>query len=252
MNRNGSKGRMERRVVLITGANRGIGFETARKLGQQGHLVLLGARHPGKGAVAARALRDEGLDAHALELDVTSERSVKGAVDYMAERFGTLDSLVNNAAVSMERGELSTPFSPMEVWRRTLETNVVAVVAVTQALLPLLRKSPAGRIVQVSSNMGSLILHADPTSAIYHCKTAAAYDASKAALNSFTIHLAYELRETSIKVNAAHPGWVKTDLGGEDAPMDLAEGAQTSVWLATLPQHGPTGGFYHLGEPVPW
>ncbi len=243
---------MERRVILITGANRGIGFETARKLGQQGHIVLLGARDPNKGAVAAQALRDEGLNAYVVELDVTSERSIEGAAGFVAERFGTLDSLVNNAAVSMERGELATQVSPMEVWRRTLETNVVAVVAVTQALLPLLRKSPAGRIVQVSSNMGSLILHADPTSAIYHCKTAAAYDASKAALNSFTIHLAYELRETPIKVNSAHPGWVKTDLGGEDAPMKLAEGAQTSVWLATLPQQGPSGGFYHLGEAIPW
>jgi NAD(P)-dependent dehydrogenase (short-subunit alcohol dehydrogenase family) len=117
--------------------------------------------------------------------------------------------------------------------------------------LPLIRKAPAGRIVNLSSILGSLTLHADPKSPIYNSK-AFAYDASKTALNAFTIHLAQELRGTAIKVNSAHPGWVKTDMGGEAAPMELSEGGKTSVMLATLPDDGPTGGFFHVGQPLPW
>ncbi len=124
-------------------------------------------------------------------------------------------------------------------------------MALTQALLPLIRKSPAGRIVNLSSVLGSLTLHSDPKSPIYSMK-AFAYDASKTALNAFTVHLAHELRDTAIKVNSAHPGWVKTDMGGKAAPMELAEGGKTSVQLATLADNGPTGGFFHLGEPLPW
>jgi len=124
-------------------------------------------------------------------------------------------------------------------------------VALTEALLPLIRKSPAGRIVNLSSILGSLALHADPKSPIYNAKTFA-YDASKTALNSFTIHLAWELRDTNIKVNSAHPGWVKTDMGGPQAPMELSDGGKTSAALATLPDGGPTGGFFHLGKPLPW
>jgi NAD(P)-dependent dehydrogenase (short-subunit alcohol dehydrogenase family) len=202
--------------------------------------------------VAAQSLREEGIDASPLQLDVTSRDSIGNAARHIANRYGVLDSLVNNAGISLERGEGRENLDPMDLWRRTLETNIVGVVAVTQALLSLLLKSAAGRIVQVSSVMGSLTLHADPTSRIYEYKSAPAYDASKAALNSFTIHLAYELRATPIKVNAAHPGWVKTGIGGDDAPLELYEGAQTGAWLATLPADGPTGYFYHLSEVVPW
>jgi NAD(P)-dependent dehydrogenase (short-subunit alcohol dehydrogenase family) len=124
-------------------------------------------------------------------------------------------------------------------------------VALTQTLLPLIRKSPAGRIVNLSSILGSLTLHADPKSPIYSMK-GFAYDASKTALNAFSVHLAHELEDTAIKVNSAHPGWVKTDMGGSAAPMELAEGGKTSVQLATLPADGPTGGFFHLGDPLPW
>jgi NAD(P)-dependent dehydrogenase (short-subunit alcohol dehydrogenase family) len=138
-----------------------------------------------------------------------------------------------------------------EAIHRTFETNFFAPVALTQALLPLLRKSDAGRIVNMSSILGSQKLQADPTSPIYDFKSLS-YDASKAALNSFTIHLAHELKATRIKVNSAHPGWVKTDMGTDAAPMEIPEGAKTGVELALVGDDGPTGGFFHLGKPLPW
>jgi NAD(P)-dependent dehydrogenase (short-subunit alcohol dehydrogenase family) len=138
-----------------------------------------------------------------------------------------------------------------EILRETFETNFFAPVALTQKLLPLIRKAPAGRIVNVSSILGSITLHSDPNSPIYAFKTFA-YDASKAALNAFTVHLAYELRDNKIKVNSAHPGWVKTEMGGPNAPMEPSEGGKTSAQLATLPDDGPNGGFFHLGQPLPW
>ncbi|HWT65988.1 MAG TPA: SDR family NAD(P)-dependent oxidoreductase, partial [Terracidiphilus sp.] len=167
-----------------------------------------------------------------------------------------LDILINNAGVAAGGfppvgPEHSTGEVPLDTLRRVYETNFFAPVALTQTLLPLIRKSPAGRIVNLSSILGSLALHADPKSPIYQAKSFA-YDASKTALNAFTIHLAYELRDTPIKVNSAHPGWVKTDMGGDSAPMELSEGAKTSAALATLPADGPTGGFFHLGQPLPW
>src|SRR6202046_2817515 len=133
----------------------------------------------------------------------------------------------------------------------TYKTNFCPPVELTQTLLPLVKKSEAGRIVNMSSILGSQTLHADPKSPIYNFK-ALSYDASKAALNSFTIHLAHELQDTNIKVNSAHPGWVKTDMGTDAATMELPEGAKTSVALATLPDNGPTGSYIHLGETLPW
>jgi NAD(P)-dependent dehydrogenase (short-subunit alcohol dehydrogenase family) len=138
-----------------------------------------------------------------------------------------------------------------ESLHKTFDTNFFQPIALTQTLLPLIKKSPAGRIVNLSSILGSLTLHADPNSPIYDKKTFA-YDASKTALNAFTVHLAQELHDTPIKVNSAHPGWVKTEMGGEEAPMELAEGGKTSAQLATLPADGPTGGFFHMGQALPW
>jgi NAD(P)-dependent dehydrogenase (short-subunit alcohol dehydrogenase family) len=164
--------------------------------------------------------------------------------------------LVNNAGVAGGAfpgtgPEHSVAHVPAGLLHRVFETNFFAQVALTNALLPLILKSPAGRIVNLSSILGSLTLQADPDSPIYHAKSFA-YDASKTALNAFTIHLAYELRDTLVKVNSAHPGWVKTDMGGQDAPMELSEGGKTSAALATLPEDGPTGGFFHLGQALPW
>ena len=239
-----------KRIILITGANKGIGLETAKQLGQQGHTVLLAARDD-KAEAPAQALRAAGADVHALSLDVTSVPSIQRAVATVAERFGKLDALINNAGVALEGWGVPATRSTVDVWRQIFEPNVFGLVEVTQAFLPLLRKSDAARIVNLSSILGSLGLHADPQSPIYHFKSAA-YDASKAAVNSYTIHLAHELRDTPIKVNSAHPGWVKTELGGANAPMEVQDGAKTSVWLATLPADGPTGGFYHLQDRVPW
>jgi NAD(P)-dependent dehydrogenase (short-subunit alcohol dehydrogenase family) len=139
----------------------------------------------------------------------------------------------------------------IDIIRKTFDTNFFALVEVTQAMLPLILKSQSGRIVNMASIEGSLTLHADPSSFIYDSKPFA-YDASKAAVNSFTVHLAHELRNTPVKVNSAHPGWVKTELGGDGAMMDITEGAKTGVHLSTLPDDGASGGFFHLGQPVPW
>jgi NAD(P)-dependent dehydrogenase (short-subunit alcohol dehydrogenase family) len=242
----------EKKVALITGANKGLGFEMARQLGKAGVTVVLAARDAAKGEAAAEKLRAEGLDAQSLKLDVTNNEDRAAAAKYLESKFGRLDILINNAGVSQEGlggGKASTTSD--EVIYSTFETNFFAPIALTQALLPLIGKSKAGRIVNMSSILGSQALHADPKSPIYDFKSLA-YDSSKAALNSFTIHLAHELKGTGIKVNSAHPGWVKTDMGTDAAPMEIPEGAKTGVELALLGEDGPTGGYFHLGQPLPW
>jgi len=241
-----------RKIALITGANKGLGLEMARQLGKAGVTVVLAARDAEKGEAAAAKLRGEGLDVQSLKLDVTNKEDRAAAVKYLESKFGRLDILINNAGVSQEglgAGKVSTTTD--EVIHSTFETNFFAPVALTQALLPLIRKSKAGRIVNMSSILGSQTLHADPKSPIYDFKSLA-YDSSKAALNSFTIHLAHELKDTGIKVNSAHPGWVKTDMGTDAAPMEIPEGGKTSAELALLGEDGPTGGYFHLGQPLPW
>lgn len=246
------------KVAFITGGNRGLGLETARELGKQGIVVVLGSRDSKKGAAAAAKLRDEGMTAESLTFDVTKARDHQEAYDYFAKNYDRLDILVNNAGVWKESDTSSPSSVPKpasavspEILRETFEINFFATVALTQKLLPLLRKAPAGRIVNVSSILGSLTLHADPASPIYAFKVFA-YNASKTALNAFTVHLAHELRDTKIKVNSAHPGWVKTDMGGPNATMEVSEGGKTSAQLATLPDDGPSGGFLHLGQSLPW
>ena len=242
----------EKKIALITGANKGLGFEMARQLGQAGVKVLLAARDPQKGEVAAAKLRGEGLDAQFLKLDVTDKTDRAAASAFLEEHFGRLDILINNAGISAEAlgsGRVST--TTEDAIHRTFDTNFFAPLALTQVLLPLLKKSDTGRIVNMSSILGSQTLHADPKSPIYDFKSLS-YDASKAALNSLTIHLAHELKDTKIKVNSAHPGWVKTDMGTDAAPMEIPEGAKTGVELALLDDDGPTGGFFHLGKPLPW
>ena len=241
-----------KKIALITGANKGLGFEMARQLGQAGVRVLLAARDPQKGETAAAKLRGERLDAEFLRLDVTDKRDHESASAFLEEKFGRLDILINNAGISAEAlGSGRVSKTTGDAIHRTFDTNFFAPVALTQALLPLLKKSDAGRIVNMSSILGSQTLHSDPKSPIYDFKSFS-YDASKAALNSFTIHLAHELKDTKIKVNSAHPGWVKTDMGTDAAPMEIPEGAKTGVSLALLGDDGPTGGFFHLGKPLPW
>lgn len=240
-----------KKIVLISGANKGIGLETARQMGGKGFTILMGARDLVKGEQAAAQLRQDGVDARAVKLDVVSAGDIEAVTRQIGSEFGRLDVLVNNAGVMLEDMSLANATSATElaIVRETFETNFFAVVALTQALLPLIRKSDAGRIVNLSSVLGSLTLHSTPDG--LSVKTFA-YDASKAALNSYTIHLAHELQATTIKVNSAHPGWVKTEMGGPDAKIDLEEGAKTSVDLATLSADGPTGGYFHLGKPIPW
>jgi NAD(P)-dependent dehydrogenase (short-subunit alcohol dehydrogenase family) len=245
------------KVAFITGANKGIGLETARGLGRLGMAVVLGSRDEAKGRAAADRLRSEGIQTvEPVRFDVTRPEDHRAIAEHLERRYGKLDVLVNNAGVQLEGGDFRAGFNTTgtvspEVLRQTFDTNFFSVVALTQALLPLVRKAPAGRIVNLSSILGSLTLHSDPASGIYD-KKAFAYDASKTALNAFTVHLAQELRGTKIKVNSAHPGWVQTDMGGPAAPLTLAEGGKTSVQLATLPADGPTGGYFHLGERLPW
>ena len=241
-----------KKVALISGANKGIGFETARQLGQKGITVILGSRDLAKGETAAAQLKKEGIDARAVKLDVVSPADIKAVADTMAHDYGHLDILVNNAGIMLEAiGGNNTSTVSDEILRKTFDTNFFSAVAITRAFLPLLKKSDGGRIVIVSSILGSLALHATEGSPIYEAK-ALAYDASKAALNSFTIHLAHELKGTKIKVNSAHPGWVKTDMGTDAAPMEIVDGAKTEVELALLGPDGPTGGYFHLGQAITW
>jgi NAD(P)-dependent dehydrogenase (short-subunit alcohol dehydrogenase family) len=242
----------DKKVALITGANRGLGLETARQLGKLGITVLVGARDLAKAEAAVKELKKDDVDARAVKLDVNNAADYDAVKKLIEKDYGRLDILVNNAGILLDsRKGNQTSALPAEKLKSTFATNFFAVVELTQALLPLMKKSLGGRIVNLSSILGSNTLHATPGSPIYDAKTFA-YDASKAALNSFTIHLAHELKDTKIKVNSAHPGWVKTDMGGEGAQLDVETGVQTSVELATLQDSGPTGGYFHLGKPLPW
>jgi NAD(P)-dependent dehydrogenase (short-subunit alcohol dehydrogenase family) len=241
-----------KKVALVTGANKGIGYETVRQLAAQGITVWLAARDEKRGTEAADKLKAEGLDVHFVQLDLADTASQENAAQVIADQFGKLDILVNNAGVALD---FMVPASQatLEQWRNTFETNVFNLVSLTQKLLPLIKKSAAGRIVNLSSGLGSLTYASDPNFPFAAMAgSTVAYDASKAALNMFTIHLAAELKGTAIKVNAADPGWVKTDMGGQNASLEVEDGAKTSVWLATLPEDGPTGGYFHLGERHPW
>lgn len=241
-----------KKIALITGANKGIGLETARQLGKQDITVLVGARDAGKGNAAAEELRKDGVDAHAIAIDVSDSASIKAAAERVARDYGRLDILVNNAGVMTDDKKKKVSEQPLVTWRETLDTNLFGVIETTQAFLPLLRKSEAGRIVNLSSILGSIEFHATPGSPVYDSKSTPAYNVSKAAVNAYTVQLAHELQGTNIKVNAAHPGWVKTDMGGAEAPMDIVQGAKTSVALATLNGDGPNGTFVHMGKPLPW
>ncbi|OPH50502.1 short-chain dehydrogenase [Paenibacillus ferrarius] len=246
---------LDGKVAFITGGNRGIGLETARELGKLGAKVVIGARDLEKGEAAAATLRSEGIQAASLKFDINVAEDRQAAYDFFDQRHGKLDILINNAGVQKEIEHLSpmnesSTVSPA-ILRETFDANFFNLIELTQLLLPLIRKAPAGRIVNLSSSLGSLTLHANPASPIYGVKLLA-YNSSKTALNSFTIHLAHELIDTPIKVNSAHPGWVKTEIGGKYADMDVKESSRTSVKLATLPADGPTGKFYHADDELPW
>jgi len=246
------------KVAFITGANRGIGFETAKKLGKLGIFPVIGSRNEASGKDAVAKLKADGIKADSIVFDVTNKGDYTSAYNYFESKFGKLDILVNNAGVSLEGDPVAsmstvnpTTGITEETLRGTMESNFFAQVFSTQVLLPLIRKSEAGRIVNVSSTLGSLTYHADPSSQIYAIQMFA-YNTSKTALNSFTVHLAHELKDTAIKVNSIHPGWVQTELGGSAAPVTPADGADSSVRLATIPADGPTGGYFYLDDIIPW
>jgi NAD(P)-dependent dehydrogenase (short-subunit alcohol dehydrogenase family) len=242
----------DKKVALITGGNKGIGLETARQLGKLGITVLIGVRDEAKGAAAVAELKKDGVEARAVKLDVDNSADFTAVAKLIEKDYGRLDILINNAGIFLDgRKGNETSTTSKEILQKTFNTNFFAAVELTQTLLPLLKKSLGGRIVNLSSILGSNTLHATPGSFIYDAKTFA-YDASKSALNAFTIHLAHELKDTKIKVNSAHPGWVKTEMGGEGAQLDIETGAKTTVELATLQDSGPNGAFVHLGKPLPW
>jgi len=240
-----------KKIALITGANKGIGFETARQLGAKNITVIIGTRDAKKGEAAAEQLRNQGIDANPIVIDVADQKSIKSAAARIKKDFGRLDILVNNAGIMLDDPENKNSASGVEVFRQTFETNVFGLIATTEAFLPLIRKSPAGRIVNLSSILGSIAYQATPGSPTYGFSRPS-YNVSKAAVNAYTVQLAYQLKDTNIKVNAAHPGWVKTDMGGEGANMEIEDGAKTSVALATIDKDGPNGSYLHMGEPIPW
>jgi len=235
-------------IALITGANKGIGFEIARGLGAKKIVVLMGARDDAKGKAAAERLKGEGIDARPVPLDVTKQDSIARAAQWIKAQFGRLDILVNNAGIA-EWGK-PTEIDLAKV-REVYDTNLFGPMAMIQAMLPLLRLSPRGRIVNVSSHLGSLAMATDPNSPISQF-LALGYCTSKSALNSMTVQFANELRQTRIKVNAICPGYCATDLNGNSGPRTAAQGAVAAVYCATLADDGPTAGFFDEDGRVAW
>ncbi|MET9341795.1 SDR family oxidoreductase [Nonomuraea sp. NPDC003804] len=241
------------RISLVTGANKGIGFEIARQLGGT---VLLGARDEERGRKAELELRAEHVDARFVHVDVTDTDTIEKAATWIGEEFGQLDALINNAGSSLLDWNVSPSEVPLDAVRRTYEVNVIGPIALINAMLPLLRKAPAARIVNVSSRLGSLTSTTDWDSGVGRVNLLA-YNSSKSALNSITVSYAKELRDTPIKVNAVNPGFCDTDMAADMARgnrglRSAAEGARAAVMAALLPEDGPTGTFFGEDGPLPW
>jgi NAD(P)-dependent dehydrogenase (short-subunit alcohol dehydrogenase family) len=241
---------VKERVALVTGANRGIGFEIAKKLAAQEITVLIGARNQEQGIKAQEQLRRHQLDVHFLFLDVTDAMSIQSALGRIKDDFRRLDILVNNAGIMIDSKTGITELS-VTIFQNTLETNVLGPLLLGQACIPLMKANNYGRIVNISSTLGSLTDIASPDSS-YAEVQAPAYRLSKMVLNGITVLLAAEMRGTNILVNSACPGWVRTSMGGDQAPLSPEQGADTPVWLATLPDGGPNGGFFRERQPIPW
>jgi NAD(P)-dependent dehydrogenase (short-subunit alcohol dehydrogenase family) len=233
------------KVAVVTGGNRGLGFEASRQLAKKGYQVVLTSRDEAKGKAAAQKLQAEGLDVIFHALDVTNDESSQQLAEFLHEQFGKLDVLVNNAAIYIDSqtGGNSVFDAKIDTLRQTMETNVYGVLRVTQALIGLMQKQNYGRIVNVSSGAGQLT---DMGSGV------PTYRISKTALNALTRILANELQGKNILVNSVCPGWVKTDMGGPNAPRTPEQGVDTIVWLATLPDEGATGGFFRDRQPIDW
>lgn len=240
----------KKRVALVTGANKGIGFEIAKKLATQKINVLIGARNQELGVKAQDQLRRIELDVHFTLLDVTDVMSIQAAVGRIKDDFRRLDILVNNAGIMIDSETDITELDGI-IFQNTLDTNALGPLLLSQACLPLMKSNNYGRIVNMSSTLGSLAEIASPDSP--HAEVRApAYRLSKTILNGITVLLASEMRGTNILVNSACPGWVRTDIGSNQAPLSPEQGADTPVWLATLPDGGPSGGFFRERKPIPW
>ena len=231
------------RVALVTGGNRGIGFEIARQLAASGLAVVLTARDPGKGKSAAKELQDLGLTVDFHRLDVTSCRSIRACVAAIAKQRGRIDVLVNNAGILIDPRGSRFLDSKLDTYRDTLETNLFGPLQLAQAVVPLMKAKRYGRIVNMSSGLGQLSEMGAGTPA---------YRMSKTALNALTRILAADFKDSNILVNSMCPGWVRTRMGGEGAPRTAEQAAQTALWLATLPDGGPSGGFFRDCQPIPW
>lgn len=236
---------MAKKIALITGASKGIGLEVARQLGKQEITVLVAARTKEAAEEAAGELRQEGIDAVGIELEVTNPEHIAGLARFIGNIYGRLDILVNNAGVWLEKPDYAG-----DALRDTFEVNTFAPFYITEALLPLLLKSEAGRIVNQSSALGSIqfLLSNERARQL----ATPAYSASKAALNMLTAYWSQKAKGTNLKINSVHPGLVKTRMGGEGAELSVEDGATTAVRLATLPEDGPTGGFYYMDNQLPW
>jgi NAD(P)-dependent dehydrogenase (short-subunit alcohol dehydrogenase family) len=234
--------RSSRRVALVTGANRGIGFAIARQLAERDLQVIITARDSEQVSQAAGLLVGRGLAASGARLDVTQPDTITAAVEYVLDEYDRIDVLVNNAGIS--DGNQQPSSIDVELTSRIWQVNVLGAWQCAEAVIPAMRAAGYGRIVNLSSTLGSLHHMNRPTEP--------AYRVSKAALNAVTRVLAAELSGSGILVNAASPGWVRTDLGGPNAPRSVDQGADTPVWLATLPDNGPTGGFFYERKPMEW
>jgi len=241
------------KIALVTGGNKGIGFETVRQLAQQNITVLLGARNETEGKKAEGILRAESLDVTFIKLDISSSDDIENTKNYIEKQFGKLDIMINNAAIFLDSAWFgnTTETVSLKTLRDTFDINYFGTVELTQALLPLLKKSDAGRIVNISSLSGSFGVHLDKSHWLYQLKPYA-YSASKTALNQFTVFLANALEDSKIKVNAVSPGWVQTSIGSDQAPLTPKEGATSGVAMALIDENGPTGTFSQDGDTLPW
>lgn len=240
------------KTVLITGGNKGIGYESARQLGKLGFTVLIGSRDQYKGQEAATSLSNENINAKSMILDVTDVDTIQSATKQIEDQYGALDVLINNAGVYLD-GRLPPSQLDLTVLRATYETNVFGMFSVIKAMLPLIKKSPAGRIVNLSSGLASLTSINDTESdSEKHGINQLAYMSSKTAVNALTVLFAKELKGTPIKINSADPGFTATDLNGHTGVRTVEEGASIVVKLATLPGDGPTGGFFDENGVLPW
>jgi NAD(P)-dependent dehydrogenase (short-subunit alcohol dehydrogenase family) len=237
---------VEKRIALVTGANRGIGLEIVRQLARRGLTTVLAARDLAKGQAAAASLSAEGLDVPAVAIDVTEGETVRAGVADVLGRFGRIDVLVNNAGILKEGfspEDASVFEAPIDLVMQTFATNTVGPLRLIEAIVPGMRERGYGRVVNLSSGAGQL---SDIGSGF------PAYRMSKAALNALTRLTAAELGPGAVKINAMCPGWVRTDMGGPNATRTVEKGAETAVWLATLPEDGPSGGFFRDRKPIPW